>query len=381
VCICSGPADTRSRHGIGALAINRLRRWRRRSWQPRPVRIALRLLAEPLSWGAALATMWRADALLMSGTGMLADSGEGPSGLPYEILKWSLAAWLCRRRLLFVSVGVEPMLHWLSRFFIRTSLRLAGYRSYRDAQSRALLQRIGFPAGGDAVYPDLAFSLPASLADRVVPHGPSARPTVAVGLYDYCGRGAVSAVEAQAYRGYLDKLCTLVHWLLERGYSVRIIISDLSYDEDVRLDLRAALEARGGGLAAGRVIDEPATSVDALVAQIAEAELVVATRFHHVLLALFLGKPVLSVSYNAKNDALMAEVGLAGFCQSIDGFDVERLIQQLQTLRNEWARLCEGVRARTSQSRAELERQYALIFGSTGGGATLAAAAPASREA
>ena len=39
--------------------------------------------------------------------------------------------------------------------------------------------------------------------------------------------------------------------------------------------------------------------------QIAEVEVVVASRFHNVLLALLLGKPVVSIAYNQKNDALM----------------------------------------------------------------------------
>jgi polysaccharide pyruvyl transferase WcaK-like protein len=53
--------------------------------------------------------------LVMTGTGMLGDVGILPFDLHYDILKWSIMAKLRRCKLLFVSVGVGPMRHPLSR--------------------------------------------------------------------------------------------------------------------------------------------------------------------------------------------------------------------------------------------------------------------------
>jgi polysaccharide pyruvyl transferase WcaK-like protein len=66
--------------------------------------------------------------------------------------------------------------------------------------------------------------------------------------------------------------------------------------------------------------------------QIAETDLVVATRFHNIVCALKLGKPAISIGYAAKNDALMAEMGLGEFCQHIESFDVDVLIEQVTRL-------------------------------------------------
>jgi polysaccharide pyruvyl transferase WcaK-like protein len=358
-CICSEPPDTALRHGVHALPISHLRQQGAgqspSSGQPRALRRALRLAGEIRSWSRAFATMARMDRLVMAGTGMLTDSGEGALGLPYEIFKWSVAARALGKRLLFASVGVESIQHPLARLFIRISLRLAHYRCYRDRQSRDLLEGIGFAAGQDPVYPDLAFSLPEFAAPVGGRGGP--RPLVAVGVYDYCGGG-----ETTAYRVYLDKLCSFVLWLLERDYRVRIVVGDLSYDASVRSHLRGAIAARGVTPRSDGLLDEPASSVEQLVEQLAGTDVVVATRFHNVVLALILGKPVLSISYNQKNDALMDQMGLAGYCQPIGQLDVDLLIRQFQDLEGNAARLRPVVLEKTRQNRALLEEEYAVIF-------------------
>jgi polysaccharide pyruvyl transferase WcaK-like protein len=302
-------------------------------------------MVESYDWVRALRTARRTDMFVMSGTGMLSDTGEGVFGLPYEIFKWSLAAKACGRRLLFVSVGVESIRHPLARCFIRTALRVADYRCYRDVQSRDRLRTLGFAVDADPVHPDLAFSLPESLTE--VPQRPAAgRPTVAVGLYDYLGRGRGGVAEAGAYRDYVAKICAFVVWLLDHAYRVRLIIGDLSY-----------VVAPGD-----RLVDRPATSVEQLLRHLSEVDLVVATRFHNVLLGLLLGKPAISISYHAKNDALMAEMGLARYCQPIAQLDLERLITQFRELEARATQLRPGILDKARSYRDELERQYRRIF-------------------
>ena len=148
------------------------------------------------------------DMLIMTGTGMLADCGEGILGWPYDLFKWTVAAKIFRLKVLFVSVGVEPILRRVTRWFITSSLRLADYVSYRDAQSLANMRGIGFKKCA-FVFPDLAFSLPEAPAP---PRRETAeKPVVAVGLYDYRGRGRESEEALAAYRDYLEKLGGVRH--------------------------------------------------------------------------------------------------------------------------------------------------------------------------
>ena len=363
VCFCSDPADVEERHGIRAFPIGRAERRRRKSEGPgasAPPRLPARLLGPFRDWLDALRLVRRADLLLMTGTGMLADEGEGPFGLPYDMFRWAIAARLLGRRVAFASVGVEAIEHPLSRFFIRASLRLAHYRSYRDEQSRERLRRMGLAVERDPIYPDLAFSLPAELsAGR--PSLPG-RGAVAVGLYDYRGRGQGGSADADAYRRYLDQVATFVQWLLGRGREVRVVIGDLSYDEPVAADLRASLEARGVELR-DRYRDDLARSPAEVLQQLAGADLVVASRFHGILLSLFLGKPALSVSYDRKNDALMAEMGLGRYCQSIEELDGRRLVEQFLDLESRAGELGPALAERAKDYRARLEEQYRLLLG------------------
>jgi polysaccharide pyruvyl transferase WcaK-like protein len=334
---------------------------------PAPLRYVCRLALDIREWCHAIGVAWRTDALVMCGTGMLTDCGEGALGLPYDLLKWSIAAKGCGCKLAFVSVGVEPIRHPLAKLFIGTALRVADYRSYRDRQSVSQLERLGLSAREGLVFPDLAFSLPPFVLARAL-SAPHARPlTVAVGLYDYRCRGQSGSEDSATYADYLEKMGTFVLWLLERGYAVRVVIGDLPYDQPVLVDLRAWLGARGISRQDARLADEPAASVNEVLDQLSLADLVVASRFHNVLLALLLGKPTISLSYNEKNEALMAEVGLADFCQTLDALDLGRLKRQFGDLERTADRLREELPTRVAVLRERLQAQYRYVFELVGG--------------
>ena len=71
----------------------------------------------------------------------------------------------------------------------------------------------------------------------------------------------------------------------------------------------------------------------------APAGTIVATRYHNVICALMLSKPTISIGYGEKNAVLMADTGLAEYCQAADSLDVGRLIEQFIDLESHAARL------------------------------------------
>src|ERR1700675_1519025 len=162
-CICGGPNETALSCNVPAFAIrditppldNRILRLLRR--------LFLGTFIELGRWVKAIKKLAGTHMLVMTGTGMLSDLGIGPFGLHYDILRWSIAAKLCRCKLLFVSVGAGPIRHPISKLFVKAALRLADYRSYRDIFSKSYVEGMGVAAEGDVVYPDLAFSLPAGM--------------------------------------------------------------------------------------------------------------------------------------------------------------------------------------------------------------------------
>jgi len=391
-CICPSPENTASSYSISAFPIRapfpirkmfsvsrknngemeRPRRvpgtsMERRRWFKAfatlraPLRTFAYPLLEPYRWFKAIASLKGSDMLVMTGTGMLSDFGIRPFSLHYDILMWSIIARLCRCKVLFVSVGAGPIRHPLSRRFVKAALALAHYRSYRDAFSKNYLEGIGFDVKDDVVCPDLAFSLPRSMVPAN--HDRDGQGVViGVGLMNYHDRLARPGSDETIYRDYIAKLAAFVVRLLEHKFTVRLLIGDVVYDKGVRQDLRKLLEERGLKYGDRRIIDEPASSVEELLSQLASADVVVASRFHNLLLALMLRKPVLAISYHEKIESLMRSVGLAEFCQDIEHIDIDKLITKVARLQENVQSLEPQIARETEAYRIALDEQYNRIF-------------------
>lgn len=111
-----------------------------------------------------------------------------------------------------------------------------------------------------------------------------------------------------------------------------------------------------------RIIDEPVASVEDLLSQLAATDIVAATRFHNVLLALLLNKPVIAISFHHKCSSLMSQMGLAEYCQDINGLNAERLIEQFCQLEKNSGRLRSMMREKVEGCRNALDEQYRIIF-------------------
>jgi polysaccharide pyruvyl transferase WcaK-like protein len=367
-CICRNPEETASTYGIRAVAIREmpLRGTNNRAWRLLR-KIFLGIPVDLYRWLSVINGLMGSHMLIMTGTGMLSDSGIGPLGLHYDILRWSVVAKLCRCKLLFVSVGAGPIRRPLARFFVKTALRLANYRSYRDSFSKEYLKSIGFNADDDPVYPDLAFSLPEGMLPDDQDDGDKHAP-VGVGLITHYVHRSLSNDVEQTYREYVTKMARFIGWLVEHNRTVRLLTGDVVYDSRVRNDVRTLLEQSGLTYEKSNIIDEPTRSFEELLSQLATTRVVVASRFHNLLLALMLGKPALAISFHEKDDSLMTAVGLQEFCQDIANMDVSRLKEQFVRLEEDADRLRQEIRLKTKGYRMELDRQYSCIFDEIGSG-------------
>ncbi len=365
-CICPDPQDAAARYGIPAFLMSYRYAKDFRSPGGRSSRVArllrrllIRLPLECVEWFKAFGRLKHTSMLVMTGTGMLGDFGIGPLDLHYEILKWSIVAKLRRARLLFVSVGAGPIEHPLSRWIVKRAISLADYRSYRDGFSREYLARIGFDTRGDFVYPDLAFSLRPEIPRPPQRNG-NAR-VIGIGLMDYYGRRSLPQEGEDIYRGYVEKVTAFVAWLLDRDYTVQLLIGDLSYDTRVKRDVRARLQERDPARAKGKIVDLPVSSVEQLVEQLANTDMVVATRFHNILLALMLNKPVVALAYHEKITSLMSGVGLAEYCQDIDVPGVDGLVERFTRLERNAGAARSLIERKAEEFRKSLDEQYARI--------------------
>ena len=227
-CICNFPAIASATHNIAAFPINPhvvITAWAPKNRMTRLLRkVLFGIPSELYRWYQAFSLLKGADALIFPGTGLLTDVYDFYSWGPYGVFKWSAMAKLRRCKLFFVSVGAGPLYGALGRRLAKSALGLADFRSYRDVSSLEYLKSIGFAATNDRVYPDLAFSLPRTVISRDPAR--RQRPVVGLGLMNHDGMYGDVRHDTEVYQTYTECLVTLVKWLLDRGYDVRLLIGE-----------------------------------------------------------------------------------------------------------------------------------------------------------
>jgi polysaccharide pyruvyl transferase WcaK-like protein len=360
-CICSFPDAVTLAVGIEAVPITSRtsRIWDRRS------RLTTRFRTLPVGMVEELqqyVRLFRAlkgtDMLIVPGTGLLTDAWGLSGWGPYNTFKCALLAKLRGCRLLFVSVGAGPIDTTLGRVLVKSALSLADYRSYRDDASADYLEHIGFRRDGDRVYPDLVFGLPSAL---IPPEHPAQRRrVVGVGLMLYAGKYSVANPSDETYRAYLESLVVFVRWLLDHDYGVRLLLGDA--DTDVIEEFKSLLRERLGDYDEEGVLYQATGSVEQILSQLAATDVVVATRFHNILLALLLNKPVIAISFHHKCYSLMNEMRLSEYCHDINQMDSDELIKQFLNLEKNSEEVKCAIRQRVEESGRSLDEQYDLLF-------------------
>jgi polysaccharide pyruvyl transferase WcaK-like protein len=362
-CITSGTEGTAATHDIEAIPIAEILV---KSWRPRnPLFGLMRILtigviSEPYRWVKGIITLRGTNMFIIPGTGLLTDAYGLLSWGPYNLFKWSLTAKLCRCKLLFVSVGAGPIYGVLARWLVKSALSLADFRSYRDNSTIQYLNDIGFKTHNDRVYPDLVFSLP----QAVMPHQDtkkSRRPVIGLGLMYYAGKYSVPNPRNETYLAYLENLLKVVRWLIAHEYNVRLLIGDL-WDLGVTQEFRRLLKEQLSAVDERHIIDEPVSSVEQLLSQLAATDMVVATRFHNVLLALLSNKPVIAISFHHKCASLMDAMGLSEYCLDINTLNADNLIEKIRDLEKNAGDLKPVIRQMSDEFRKALDEQYKFIF-------------------
>jgi polysaccharide pyruvyl transferase WcaK-like protein len=362
-CICTGPEATVATHHIEAVPVAETFV---KSWVPRNRvigvlrKVCIGLPSEPYRWVKAFMMLRRTDMLIIPGTGLLTDAYGLFNWGPYNLFKWSLISKICRCKLLFVSVGAGPIYGTLARRFVKSALSLADSRSYRDYSTMQYLNSIGFRADNDRVYPDLAFSLPEALIPQQDATR-SRRSVVGLGVMLYAGKYSIANPDDAIYLNYLKNLAIYVRWLLAANYDVRLLSGDLG-DMQVRREFRDLLKEQLSVYDKGQIIDEPISSVEDLFSQIAATDVVVATRFHNVLLALLCNKPVIAISFHHKCESLMSAIGLSDYCLNINDLKADKLIEKFRDLEINANKIEQSIRCKAREFREALDEQYKLIF-------------------
>jgi polysaccharide pyruvyl transferase WcaK-like protein len=302
--------------------------------------------------------MRRVDLLIVAGSNQLSDYFGGPWGFPYSVCAWSAAARLAGAPVAFLSVGAGPIRSPLSGFFIRTALSWSAYHSLRDVGSRDAVQAVGAP-GPHPIAPDLAQGLKVPPVSGSRPE--RGRRTVVVNPLPYFDPRYWAERDAAVYLRYVDLLAAFTRELLSRGYRVRFAPTQLRADPPVIADVVRAL-GRPSDEAPGERIDPAVATFEDLIALLGEADVVVATRFHGVVLAQLIGRPTIGIAYRRSTTDLLIEVGQGAYVLDIRELTLAGLLARLAAIEAD-SGAGERVRARMCEFRDALAAQYDLVLG------------------
>jgi polysaccharide pyruvyl transferase WcaK-like protein len=296
--------------------------------------------------------MRRGDALVVSGGGQLDSYWGGTWGQPYALFKWTGAARLAGKPVVFLSVGAGRIRSGLSTLFLTRALRRAAYRSYRDVHTRAMLGR---RCDGPLV-PDLAFGHPRQASRRPAVEQGGRR--VGISPMAFKKPKAWPESDQATYTRYVDALGGTVASLGRGGRRVEIFCTDRLDRPTAKAVQQVADRDRDGTQPYTRPRVSDTGSVEDVVDLLQAVEVVVATRLHAVILALMMGRPVLAVSYDWKVSRQMEAAGLGRFVIEVPDATTEVIVPRLEELIEDRERISALIRETSSTWADQVDAQY-----------------------
>ena len=310
-------------------------------------------------------TAGRIDLLLVSGGGQVDDFWGGPWRRPYELLVWTLACRCRGRKVAAFGTGLDNLTTRTGAWLAFGAMRLAHYRMFRDRETLDVLRKAGV-VQPSSVAPDPAFSLavdPEWGRDR-------SRGGTRVALVCPIAETAWLRGTSESYLKYLDVLIECCVRLLRAGLEVQLSNSQTVMDAPVVEAVAARVRDRMGADSGSPRVRLAAT-VSEYCSIASNADLVIASRLHGVMLPIITGTPVVAVSYIRKVSALMTDAGMEERCLQLSALTKDRLtVLAFDTLANGSA-VREQIRDLNARFRAALAAEYDALVRTAGASAPL----------
>lgn len=291
----SGGADAADDLGVPVVTLTRSTTGRRT--------LVTRVLSKLGAFPFLVRAVGGVDAVVVSGTGLLENKRPIPGGDLVWLWLLGVAGLLRRVPISWFAIGGGRRLPLPARLVAASALRLTAYRSFRDVATPASLRsRVADEA---AVIPDLVFARSSAAPTEPSPSrdGGLDGAVVGVAVIDYDQTDP--AEEARYYSVLVDTVTELV----DRGAEVRFLLGD-SADVAPTERVRDAVVARTSGV----VALTPFGAFGDILAAAGRCDAVVASRFHVLIAAVMAARPVVAVSHAAKDDTLLAQLGLERYC-------------------------------------------------------------------
>jgi polysaccharide pyruvyl transferase WcaK-like protein len=164
------------------------------------------------------------------------------------------------------------------------------------------------------------------------------------------------------YETYINKITIFIIWLLKNDYAVHLVIGETTDQQAVDDILSRIAQIAKSYLK--DIVSNPVTSFNGLLKEMSTTDVVVATRYHNIVCALMLEKPVISLGYAKKNEVLLKGVKLDKYCQHIERIDIETLKLNFYEVVQHREILSKRIQKRNKRFRKILEDQFLKMFSS-----------------
>ncbi|HUC92566.1 MAG TPA: polysaccharide pyruvyl transferase CsaB [Paenibacillus sp.] len=252
---------------------------------------------------------------LISGGGSLLQDATSAKTIPYYTGILRLAQLLGKPTFIY-SQGIGPVNRRWMNPLIRGVMKRSRYVSVRDAESAALLARMGVDRGRIEVVPDPVMGLPlpeGAEASAVAGGAPAAEPGG--------DRVPVVGVSLRGWRKDASDLARAASALaaLARRRPVRLRFLPFHMPEDAAVS--HAVMARLGAIGASTAeVAAPGDDPQQMLLEVSRCDLVFAMRLHALIYAANRQVPMLGLSYDPKIDRFLGRLGLTaiGTTESLD---------------------------------------------------------------
>jgi polysaccharide pyruvyl transferase WcaK-like protein len=300
------------------------------------------------------------DMLIICGGGQLLDWG-GPWSFPYTLFKWAFLARLAGRTCYFLNVGAGPLRDFLSKWFVKFGLLLSDYASFRDRNSRTVVQDIGFRRAAD-VFPDNAYSLAVPIFN-IREARPGDRSVVGISPMAYLDpRKSFWEKDQTAFDRYIHQLVLLASSLAREHYRIRLFSTEVSFDSLGMEDIRRALKNDASITDPSSIMHDEIPDAKTLFEQMSSMDYIVTSRYHGVILAHLMNIPVLAISPHPKVATLMNDAGLSTYCLDIGALDHDLLAKTFSQLVENRDDIKRQMVKTAASYKARLQQQFDSLF-------------------
>jgi polysaccharide pyruvyl transferase WcaK-like protein len=334
-------------------------------------RVARRLKAEVRHFLLALELCRFVDVLVISGGGQIDDLWGGAGQHPFALFKWTLAAKICRRPILVVSVGSGRLRSSQSRWLVRRTLSRAGSATCRDRHSARV---VGALRGKRVdVVPDMALAYPVAKHSGPEPYNPRAGDRLRVGIAPmaFGDKRFWPEDKAKQFRHYIESLAEMARRQVRDGATITLF-STTPADAQVAKELHEVLHATLPAEMRQNLILKFPKSVESLIEALESIDVLVASRLHALILATVCLRPMVAIACEWKVERHLSELGMSQYCHRFTDVGPDELYEGVCSLAAEHAKFSAQTREFREHAEAKLGPQYRMIARVLDGGGVAA---------